>query len=41
MKNLLDNARRFCYGREMIINAFKNEICHFTMKKVNLKVIMI
>ena len=37
MKNLLDNARRFCYGREMIINAFKNEILSFYHEKSEFK----
>ena len=30
---LLENLKRFYDEREMIINAFKNKIFHFTMKK--------
>ena len=30
---LLDNERRFCNGREMMINAFKNEIFPFCHQK--------
>ena len=34
---VLDNAGRFYNGREMIINAFKNEIFPFYHEKINLK----